>query len=64
MCESSETGQGCGELEPTTLGLGFGPLSNYDGHIKDTQTVKGEEGLWFHGLTEAFKLIRPEKVKC
>lgn len=40
------------------------PLPNYDGHIKETQTQwKAREGLWFHGLTEAFVFIRPEKVK-
>lgn len=48
-----------------TSGRGVGPLPNYDGHIKETQTrSKAKEGLWFHGLTEAFMLIRPEKVKC
>lgn len=48
-----------------TSGHGVGPLPNYDGHIKESQTQsKAKEGLWFHGLTEAFMLIRPEKVKC
>lgn len=42
--------------EAGTLGHGVGPLPNYDGHIKETQTQsRAKEGLWFHGLTEKVK---------
>lgn len=32
------------------------------GHVKETQKARRIFGL--HGITEAFMLLRPEKVKC
>lgn len=35
------------------------------GHVKETQTrSKARRIFGLHGLTEAFMLLRPEKVKC
>lgn len=35
------------------------------GHVKETQTrSKARRIFGLHGLTEAFMLLRPQKVKC
>lgn len=53
------------EAEPAPLATGSGGCLMVKGHVKETQTrSKARRIFGLHGLTEAFMLLRPEKVKC
>lgn len=50
------------EAEPAPLPTGLGGCLMVKGHVEETQKARRIFGL--HGITEAFMLLRPEKVKC